>query len=370
MKPITLIVKPVSTGCNLACDYCYHGEAKKRLQIRRMGDELLEKLISEFSLLDQPRSKFLWHGGEPTLAGQDFFGKAVSLQKDYFTDERVAMNSIQTNGTTINESWISFFKMNKFGVGISLDGPKDVHDRHRRDFSGNGTFGRVISRISMMAASGLHAGVVCTVTKPVVNDARRLLQFFVENGMTKLNFSPAADLCAGGMLAKYSLSPEEWGYFLHELFDAWVELGNKDVEIQLFENLLQVAFGGEAKLCTINRNCGEFISVDADGLVYVCGRFLGNKDFLAGDLKDTSLQEILKSSRCEKIVSAMTYLPQRCEDCEAQKFCNGGCAYYRFLDGKQRNDPYFCESMKAATIHIKEFLLGCGAQDSTIWAKP
>ena len=293
----------------------------------------------------------------------------MSLQQIHFSNSQLVINSIQTNGIIIDASWANYFKENKFHVGISLDGDKYIHDQHRRDFAGNGSFDRVMVSIEIMVAIGIRVGIVCTVTKTAVNKAKDMLSFFTENGIMKLNFSPSADYDTNGTLMSHSISSEEWGNFLVQLFDAWVAMDNTRAEIQLIDNILRSAFGAKSNLCVLNRNCGEFLSVCSDGSVYICGRFLGNQYFLVGDLRDQSFKQILQSSRYQNVVNKTVELPQKCINCEWQQLCNGGCAYYRFMDGDNRNDPYFCEAMKIAIAHIKKSLLNFGVQEQTIWPK-
>lgn len=372
MKEVTLIVKPVSTVCNLACGYCYHGvqpgDEEKPKNAKRMTLELLGRVIRDCSLLDQRNIHFLWHGGEPTIAGLGFFRKAMSFQHEFLYQRKSVRNSIQTNAFALSRKWVSFFKENRFHVGVSLDGPKNVHNKNRRNRLGKETFGEVFANILRFLSAGLPIGVVCAVTSSTSGDAASLLGFFVKHGIRSVNFSPVADMLPSGELAQYSITPEEWGVFLVQLFNEWITIDRK-IGVQFLDNLLQACFGASPSLCVLSRGCDRFISIDADGKVYVCGRFLGNENFFVGDLTNNSLREILNSDRYTSVIQGVVRIPETCSNCELLNVCNCGCAYYRFMNGASTNDPYFCESMKILIPHVKKTLRQVGVLDRTIWRK-
>jgi uncharacterized protein len=332
-----------------------------------MDESILRKLIKEALESKPPINKFLWHGGEPTLAGLDFFKKVVQLQARYGPGEDSVKNFIQTNGTTLDDDWVNFLKDHKFHVGISLDGPKAIHDVYRRDKMNSGTFGSVMEGVRKLKDAGVPLGIVCAVTKQSLNKAEELLSFFTAMGLFRINFSPVADLSEEGRLLPYSVTPKEWGQFLVDLFDSWIKLDRKEVKIQPLDSLIRVCLKGSANLCVLRRDCGKFMSVDLNGEVYVCGRFLGNSNFSIGNLNSSSLCQIIKSERCENVVGRVTELPEECVCCEWCNVCNSGCAYYRFMNDSQRNRPYFCQAMKTIIPHLKTTFIGLGIKGKTIW---
>ncbi len=367
----TLIIKPVSTSCNLDCDYCYHGCLEKgggSEKINRMSPLILRKVIKGFSELHQTVNKFLWHGGEPMLAGLDFFKEAASFQEEYFLDGRRYTNSIQTNGTVMNENIGSFLKERNFSIGVSLDGPGYIHDVHRKDRKSNGSFNRVMETIGFLKNNGVSVGIVCVVTRDSVQYPEELLNFFTENNLFRINFSPAVDFTANHILTDYSVTPREWKDFILRLFDAWIESDNKNTRIRLFDDLLRTYSGGKPRLCLLSRRCSNFLSVDYNGDVYVCGRFLKNNEFYIGNIEESSFEYLLSSNKYKDVKMKIEELPDNCLDCEWLNVCNGGCASYRFIDGVNRNHPYFCESMRVILPHMRDVLDRYNFHPSATWS--
>lgn len=353
MRQVTPIIKPISTACNISCSYCYH--AQNRLPVGlRMSTDTLSRLIKDLASLNQPRMRFIWHGGEPTLAGIQFYEKVVEFQSDYLEPGKRIVNSIQTNGTTLNRAWAEFFRKNRFRVGISLDGPRVLHDAQRKTISGKGTFNRIMESIDLLRSFDVPIGIVAVVTKSSIGRAKEAFDFFYGRGLYRLNFSPAADFDNSGKLLGYSLTPEEWGEFLIDLFDVWLQKDDSRVKIHILESLLQSLIGGKPTICTYFKDCTRFFSVDYNGDIYFCGRFLGNTNLRLGNINESSLNEIIAGAKLREISGLVSFMRQECIGCEWSNACNGGCPSHRYSPGQKLDAPYyFCESTKIILNHMK-----------------
>ncbi len=355
MNAIVPIIKPVSTACNITCGYCYHSW-NRACQLNTMSDEILGRVLGEIAKLDQPMTRIIWHGGEPTLAGVPFFQKAVNVYAAASKERYV--HSLQTNGTTINKAWVSFLKRSGFHVGISIDGPKELHNANRTFRNHQGTFDRVMRSVHDLLEAGVPTGVVCVVTKTNAAYAKEILDFFCTHGLTRLNFSPAADFDAEGSLRPYSLSPIEWGHFLVDLFDAWLEKDNPNIHVQLIDSFVSTLIGGEQLVCTCRQDCTNFLSFDNTGDVYFCGRMLGDADFKIGCVANAPLRDLLQSRKLSLIRNNVTTLNSACAVCSIKSFCGGGCPSHRFnvehADFSCRY--YFCESTRMIVNRIQSKL--------------
>jgi uncharacterized protein len=332
-----------------------------------MSKDVLKKVVSDFSTLSQGEYRFLWHGGEPMLAGVDFFEEAVKIQGDYFSSDQRVTNLIQTNATLVDDKWTAFLRKNSFRVGVSVDGPIAIHDKYRRYPSGEGTFGSVMDSLSALRFAGVSVGIIVAITKASVLEARELYSFFVNQGWFRFNVSPVADMDEHGLFRSYSITPREWGLFLVNLFEEWMRQDNKRVHIQVLDEILKVCLGKRPNLCVLSRECGKFLSVDVDGDVYVCGRFLGNPRLMCGNALLQPLSQLRESSEYGQIITTMTTLDNVCDVCEWKNICNGGCATYRFMHGTNSHHPYFCQAMKMFLPYVKDVLTRYGMIESTVW---
>lgn len=356
---ITPIVKPVSAACNIRCEYCYHKE-RRNYDYPVMPNSVLEALTRGFVVLKQPRVRFIWHGGEPLLAGIPFYEKALEFQRVYFSSDCRVINSFQTNGIGINKKWAEFFKANRFRIGISVDGPEFLHDHYRKFKNGTGTFQGVLKAIRILQRHNVPLGVITVVTKVNLSYPKEIFDLFYKNNLFRLNFSPAGDFDAKGRLLDYSLSPNEWGEFLIRIFDIWLERDDPRVRIQLLDSFLQGLIGGKPEACVCQKDCTNFISIDSDGSVYFCGRFLGNPDFLIGNLSCRPLSEILNGPELRKISERVSQEKEECFQCEWSKICNGGCPSHRYKHNQGLTARYyFCESTKMILTHMRFRISEC-----------
>jgi len=314
--------------------------------------EVAKRIVSCISQLDSSHINFIWHGGEPLLAGIPFYEMVYNLQRNYLKGKELS-NSFQTNGTLIDEKWALFAKKCRFTFGISLDGPRNIHNLNRVFPNGGGTFDRVMEGVQILRKKKINPGIISVVTKSSVGRASDIFGFFTENNLYKINFSPCAEKKEGD-LCTFSLTPEEWSQFMIEIFDEWIERDDPAIKVQLLESLFQGLIGGKPTLCSCTKDCSSYIAVNANGDLYLCGRFLGVDEFKIGNIMQHDLIDILCSEKYTFLNTKSSEIKKECCECQWESICNGGCTYYRYVNGSIDSLYYFCSSMKKLLSHMKE----------------
>ncbi len=377
------MAKPVGSRCNMRCNYCYYldkGRYSEHDRQTRMSFELLEKLIQEaIACADGPVISFVWHGGEPTLAGLDFYKKAVELERKYLPSGWVAWNNLQTNGYMMNDLWCSFLKENHFDVGVSMDGSQRVHDKHRHDAKGGGsTWERVTRSIQRLRAYDIEPDILCTVNALSCEDPLEVYRAVRGTGCTWCQFIPIVAKRPDGSFSKESVKPEEYGRFLITIFDEWIhhDLGRMDV--QLFAELARIMAGGGPSLCWMSETCGRALIAEEDGAIYSCDHFVDSEHrlgYLASSdhtygrkhgkadsqviLHNANLKEMADSDFQIAFGNAKKdTLTSECKACPYLRFCGGGCLKDRFgqSESGEEGQYYLCKGVKAFFTHAVPIL--------------
>ena len=355
---ISVLVKPVSSDCNLGCDYCFYSSKAAELypetRVHRMSLKVLRELIAQSMALSAEVS-FCWQGGEPTLIGLDFYRKAVEYQRLFKVPGQIVHNSLQTNGTLIDERWAKFLANHDFLVGVSLDGPPEMHDYYRKDRFGNPTYEAVMRGIEWLKRFNVKFNILVLLNNRNVRRPRELYRFLTGQGFRYLQFIPCVerDPKTGG-LAEYSITPEEYGRFLCEVFDEWTAPGVPEVYVRDFDDILISYVTGESPSCVFSRQCGKYIVVEFNGDVYVCDFFVEPRWFL-GNLTDQPLEEILMSRRLAEFRGMKSKLAENCGDCRWLQYCNAGCLKHSIQLGLDRS--YFCQAYKMFFQHSHQKFL-------------
>lgn len=322
----TFIVTPVGNSCNLRCDYCYHGNLPK-LPLIKMSEMILRKFIKE-SLSAFDGVRYVWHGGEPLLAGFDFYKKALSFQKKYKRKDQVIVNGIQTNATLVDRDWATFFADNNFYVSVSLDGTKDLHNLHR-----DNSYDRVVKGMEILSRYLKRMGIILVVNRDNVHFADEIYKSFYVNGWHRgFELHPCMPTADGNN----ELVPEanDLLNFMCRIFDLWWGQDNPDFIIRTFRDVIRVFLGAYPVTCASQRKgCLHISSIDYNGDVYTCSRFMKEKEGYLGNILIDSLDNILQSREAKTIYRRMAKLPKECLICEWLRYCGGGCAYQRWLDG-------------------------------------
>jgi uncharacterized protein len=357
------MAKPTGSACNLNCDYCFFlkKEALYPGSSFRMPDEVHEAYIRQLLEAHQvPQVTIAWQGGEPTLMGLDFFRRSVELQKKYQKPGTRIENTFQTNGILLDDEWCRFFHDNGFLVGLSLDGPQDLHDVHRKDKGGRGTFERVLAAARRLQAHRVEFNVLCTVNSDNSRRPLDVYRFFRDElGARYIQFIPiverenAAGYQEGDTVTDRSVRPDEFGRFLIAIFDEWLKKDVGETFILNFDGALAGWLDMAGTVCIFGPTCGLGVALEHNGDLYSCDHFVEPKHLL-GNILDTPLIDLVAS---EKQLGfgrdKKEALPRYCRDCEFLRVCHGECPKNRFVatpDGEPGLN-YLCAGYKAFFKH-------------------
>lgn len=319
-----------------------------------MKPEVLELVIRQSIQASPKRIRFQWHGGEPFLAGIEFYQLAVELQEKYRLCDQVILNSIQTNGTLINGRWITFLKEKGFSIGVSLDGPEDLHNFARYDAGGKGTFERIMHGIKLLRENGVKFGVIAVINRHNVCYPREMYDFFSRE---KLSFSPNACIMRdpdSGRPVGFSVDPIDYARFMIEVCDSWFEEDNPKFRVRPLVNIIQGLLGVPQKLCEFRGTCEQFLTIDSNGDIYPCDSFL-QEEFCLGNLAAIPLVEVVSTNVYKAYYARRTEIASQCQDCQWFSICSGGCL--RHWDGLSNDGVSawnrFCQSRKLLFEHVK-----------------
>lgn len=358
MQFVNFLIKPASSLCNMRCRYCfYEDEAANRTQASMgvMTRETADLLIGEaLDAVDfNGRLSFAFQGGEPTVAGLDFFRHFVEEVTRRNTRHIPVNYSIQTNGLALDEEWAEFLAKNRFLVGISMDGDKALHDEFRIDAASKGTWTRVRQNVTMLQRAGVDLNLLCVVTKRCAKSAVRVYHALQKTGVNFLQFIPCLDpleMPRGSM--PYSLLPEDYGTFLCALFDEWYRDWSSGhyTSVRLFDDYVHLAMGLPAGTCATSGSCGAYFVVEADGSVYPCDFYVLD-EWKLGHLGDQPLPALAQSDRAVQFLQDGLNHPTACASCQWRQLCFGGCKRDWCDDpaGGKRN--YYCSSFQRFFAH-------------------
>lgn len=362
-RQFQIFAKPVGSLCNLQCSYCYYLDKKELYPEKTtlMDNDLLrEYIIQHIAATTEEIILFSWHGGEPMLAGIEFYRNAVAIQKQHLLPGKKLVNGIQTNGTLLDEEWCRFLSKEGFLVGISLDGTEEWHNQFRTSRKGDGTFQMVIKGLKLLQKYGITYEILCVVNSKNVNYPLQVYRFFKELGSKYITFLPLVVQQPGtpSIVSSASVPPAEFGRFLMAIFDEWVDQDINNIQIQIFEEAIRTAFNQEHILCVFKENCGGVPVVEHNGDFFACDHFV-DRSHLFGNIGKSSLATLLDSPQQKAFGMAKSLtLPQYCRQCPVLNMCHGECPKNRFnetLDGEPGLN-YLCEGYKAFFTHIQPFV--------------
>ncbi len=351
---VGVMFKTVSEACNLACDYCYYSRVGgDPRHARTIPLPLLERFMRDYMSHVQGSATFAWQGGEPLLAGIEFFEQVVKLEAQYAPDHTILSNGLQTNGILLNERWVEFFQQYRFLLGVSVDGPEAIHDQRRVDRGNQGSFKRVMRGIDYLRRSHVEFNILTVVHRNNVKRARELFEFYRSEGFDWIQLIPAMDFLAQepDRPGVYEITAQEYGEFLCETFDLWYNGGTPSVSVRFFDNVLQRYLGLEPEQCTLQELCPPTLVVEQNGDVYPCDFFL-NKEWCLGNIATDCLDVLLHSEAYARFRQLKPALPSQCRDCQWRAVCQGGCPRNRvdrFEDTPSAD--YFCEAYQMFFAH-------------------
>lgn len=377
--PFHLMTKPMGSKCNLDCTYCFYLEKEKLYPGStgfRMKPEVLEAYIRDYIAAQPgPTVSFAWQGGEPTLAGVDFFRTAVALQQRY-AGGRTIENAFQTNGTLLDDEWGAFLAENRFLVGLSIDGPAHLHDAYRVDRGGQPTFAPVMRGLEILKKHRVEFNTLTTVHRKNSRQAIEVYRFLRNIGSGYLQFIPIVERNAAkadasglwlapppdhgdaaaldGQVTEWSVRPAEFGQFLSAIFDEWVQRDVGRVFVQQFDAALANWIGQPAGVCVFSENCGRALAIEHNGDIYSCDHYVYPR-YKLGNLMNQSLAAMVDSPQQAAFGDAKSAtLPRYCRECTVRFACHGECPKHRFLHTPQ-GEPglnYLCAGYKKFFTHI------------------
>ena len=360
-EDIGVLVKPAGPDCNLACTYCFYrpkAELYPDSPRHRMSDEVLEEFIGQYMAMSGEQVAFAWQGGEPTLMGLDFFRRVVDYQQRLGQSGQRVSNSLQTNGILLDDDWCQFLAEYKFLVGISIDGPTDIHDHFRIYPSGNGSYEQVIAAQDRLQAHRVEHNCLAMVTPVNIQRPEEVYRYLTEElQLEYLQFIPLVEQDpATGELADFSIAPRDWGDFLCRVFDLWSRKAQSEVHVRVFDDLMTVYAGGEPPSCQWREQCGSYVVVEHNGDVYCCDFFV-EPQWKLGNLVQTPLTELVKSERFAHFARRKSEIGEKCRECEWLQMCWGGCPKHRLVYADDASAPsYLCAGYQQFFAHSHEQL--------------
>ena len=376
-----VMAKPIGPICNLECTYCYYLEKEKLFpkgENFKMKPEILDAYIRQYIESQNTREvTFAWQGGEPTLLGLEYFKSIVTIQKQYAGGRKIN-NTLQTNGTLLDDNWCRFFHENHFLIGLSIDGPRKLHDTYRLDKGQKPTFDRVMHGLTLLKKHGVEFNTLTVVSASNAKHPIEVYDFLREVGSGYIQFIPLVerlptlendasilDFAAPpepgqppSPVTRWSVPSEGYGDFLITIFDAWVRRDVGKVFVQMFDVSLGIWSGNGPGLCLFLKDCGEGLAVEHNGDLYSCDHFVYPKYHL-GNIMNDSLGALANSDQQRAFGQAKSdTLPKYCRECEVRFACNGECPKHRFTqtpDGEEGLN-YLCAGYKKFFNHVDPYM--------------
>ena len=365
-----VFVKPAGAACNLACRYCYYlgkGPLGLAEAPARMPDDLLEDYIAQHIAASPDEIiRFSWHGGEPTLLGVDYFRKIVEIQRTYRPVGRTIANGIQTNGTLLDEEWGRFLAAEGFAVGLSLDGPRELHDLHRLTRDGQSTFDETMRGYEILRRHGVPTDILCVVSSSTAGRPAEVYGFFKTIGASYVTFLPLVEPRPDepGGVSPETVPTDAWGDFLCAVFDEWVSGDIGRIKVQIIEEAARTAFGQEHSLCIFRPVCGDIPVVERNGDVYSCDHFV-DVEHRVGNILETPLVDLVESPAQRAFgLAKLERLPRVCRACDVRVMCNGECPKNRFARAPAGEPElnYLCPGYKKFFSRVRPFVANVAAE--------
>jgi uncharacterized protein len=362
-----VLAKPTGAACNLDCSYCFFldKEALYPGSRFRMSDQTLEAYLAQ--LIEAHRTKRVtvaWQGGEPTLMGVDFYRRAIAYQEKHKKPGMTFENTMQTNGTLLNDEWCEFFKRNDYLVGISIDGPRELHDANRVDKGGRPTFDKVMRGLRLLQKHGVEYNVLTTVNRINGDRPLEVYRFLRDEAKTSwMQFIPIVERLnddgktlfqQGATVSERSVRPEQFGAFLSAIFDEWVRRDVGRVFVQTFEASVRNWMRLGSGMCVFDETCGGGVALEHNGDLYSCDHFV-EPQYLLGNVAERPMAELVGSQKQRDFgLAKRDALPKACLECDVRFACHGECPKNRFLE-TAHGEPglnYLCEGYKAFFRHV------------------
>jgi uncharacterized protein len=350
MPDQTILIKPASGSCNLNCDYCFYADIMQHRTVNNYGVmtlETLEQIVKQAFEYADRYVGFAFQGGEPTLVGLNFYEQLMGYITKYNKNNIKVSLSLQTNGINIDREWAEFFYRNNFLIGISVDGPKELHNLNRKDREGEGTFHKVQRALQILRSQGVAFNVLCVVTNAITRHTEKVYHFFKKQDINYIQFIPCLDPMEDiPGSTKYALLPEEYGRFLCSLFDLWYQdfMRGASISIRMFDNILYLLLGEPPESCDMNGVCNVNSVIEGDGSVYPCDFYVLDQHLL-GNIHNNSFDELRSSKAAKDFVQNSYQRNEECTRCKFLNLCRTGCRRHREARMYELIDKnYYCHS--------------------------
>ncbi len=355
IRKMVPIIKIVSNACNMRCLYCYY-HLEDQGEIKVMSEKVLTELIAKtlaFSDLDPVQ--FIWHGGEPMLAGMDLYKRILSIEEG-LQDGKKIENHIQTNATLISKEWAEFFAQNKFEVGISLDGPEEVQNSCRVFSNGQGSFRTVMIGLERLHDVNIYPSAIALVTRASLGQERKIFDFFANAGIKRFLLKPCYELSPTGEPTKFSVSPREFSQFMIGILEVWLERDDPSISIRNLAQMMVGIVGGKPSLCEFSGKCWLCPKVEFDGIVGPCDS-LSHQSYKFGNIADNTWEEIFQSKVFFQLLSGLQKSRSLCSGCEWLKNCHNHCPKYSY---SEKNGAWvrniFCDAKKEIFLRLRQVI--------------
>jgi uncharacterized protein len=349
--PFSVMCKPVGARCNLRCSYCYYLDTASSTGggPALMSDDVLEAFIRQY-IEGNPAAdiSFVWHGGEPALAGIDFYRKALTLQRKYLLagkglPAKRVWNNLQTNGVLLDEAFCDFLAAERFDVGLSIDGTAPLHDANRKDGAGRGSYEAAVAACRRLRERGIRSDLLCTVNSATAEEPLAVYRALRALGTGWIQFIPIVIFNSDGTVNPLSVEPEAYGAFLSTVFAEWYRCDQGKVDVQLFSEVAAVFAGKGAGLCWMAPRCGRALLLESDGRLYACDHYV-RPPYCRGSILERPLPTLADSPAQKAFGRRKTdALPQKCRRCPWLKLCNGACPKDRLPNGEN----YLCSGLSS-----------------------
>ena len=355
MKPFSLLVKPASADCNLRCEYCFYldrCELYPDAKVHRMSDEVLEAMIGKYMATPQQQYAFGWQGGEPTLMGVDFFKRAVELQQKYGKAGTMVANGLQTNTTLIDDEFAAHLGEFNYLVGVSVDGPPEIHNRYRRTAGGKPTHAAVMEGVAALRRHNVEFNILVLVSQSNVREAKLVYNYLCDQGFMFHQYIPCVEFDESGRLLPFAISGPEWGDFLCGIYDQWCPRDTRRVSVRHFDSILTKMVDGTYNVCCMGRDCRQYFVVEHNGDVYPCDFFV-REHLKLGNILEDSWEDLQQSQKYRRFGLMKSQWNDECKDCFCLEYCSGDCLKYRIE--RPPDDPrtlsLLCEGWKQFYRH-------------------
>ncbi len=354
-----LLITPVDFSCNMACRYCYNGSFRKpsTVPIETISMGTLYRIFDQIPPLLQGNHLFvIWHGGEPLLAGEDFYREALQVQKKASAGRYAITNCMQTNGTLVDEAWADLLAELKIGPSVSVDGPAHLNDNVRTYLNGAPTYGDIMRGYRLLRSRDLNAGMLMVISQKNVKEAKAIWKWILQEKIPHLDFLP----CIEPELwrrhqQQYGLSPQEVAAFFTEMFDLWLDHGDPAINIRTFRDAVKGQLGGKVNICSWKAGCLQHISFDAAGNVYPCARYHSYPETRLGNIQEITFPEILKTKKADWVRQGIADGQERCAPCKWNSICGSGCPFLKYaLHGSWNAQYIHCQPRQALFSHVRE----------------